>query len=654
MKYRLLQNPIVNTIPLVLALGIPFLLTFPNRFDRDMWYHIKLGEYMATHGHLLHSDVFAYTTAGRPSYPTEWLFQILLYWYQHFLGMGALGILVGCISAIEIGLLFLLIRYLSPKLNPWLNLVICLFYSARIANTASPRPFGAANILLLIWTGIIFLYVKTKKPWLLFLFPVLMYVWANFHGSFIVGCLLLSAFAVTYTMYGVLAKQTMLRTQGIFMGIAAGISWIATILPPLFFDQYKVLQLYFTYRQNALYIIEWNPLSPMDAEIYTATVLVIIVITGILYRKDLAKLLLLVPLLPLLILPFNSQRHVIVACLPIALLLGFLFQKFATQIHIGKLWTMTVIGTLSLALIVEGNFYFSMYQKLNHSASLELYPVQAAQFIKTFHLQGHMLNSYNFGGYLLYQLYPQQKVFVDGWADPYLCCELTYLENMARSQTLSQEKQRLNNILHDYDISFVIVTRSPLELDMNYLMTGERDFSLVFWDDNAQIYVKNDGKNTNLLHKFKLIAASPYGKTAFDAQHIEQAKKEYERMAIIADSAKSRNALGVIAIDQKNIPQAITELQRAIAVDPTFLPPYLNLGEIYIAQKNYSQAIDVYQQAVSYQPSDALPYLRLAALYIQTQNDANSAKQVLQLGIASVSNPTQQVTLQNALLQLSQ
>src|SRR5260221_11135777 len=44
--------------------------------DGDTYWHIRAGEWMLTHGAVLHSDVFSYTVAGNAWQPQEWLAEI--------------------------------------------------------------------------------------------------------------------------------------------------------------------------------------------------------------------------------------------------------------------------------------------------------------------------------------------------------------------------------------------------------------------------------------------------------------------------------------------------------------------------------------------------------------------------------------------------
>jgi hypothetical protein len=47
------------------------------------------------------------------------------------------------------------------------------------------------------------------------------------------------------------------------------------------------------------------------------------------------------------------------------------------------------------------------------------FPAAAAAFLQQHHPPGPMMNHYNWGGYFIWKLYPQYRVFMDGRADVY-------------------------------------------------------------------------------------------------------------------------------------------------------------------------------------------------------------------------------------------
>src|SRR2546425_3499467 len=72
----------VFSFPVLLAVLLALLtfLTCRNRFqDPDMWWHLRIGEFI-WHSHSLPDhDVYSYTTNGHSWIPHEWLAEVIIY-----------------------------------------------------------------------------------------------------------------------------------------------------------------------------------------------------------------------------------------------------------------------------------------------------------------------------------------------------------------------------------------------------------------------------------------------------------------------------------------------------------------------------------------------------------------------------------------------
>src|SRR5262249_56809228 len=88
------------------------------------------------------------------------------------------------------------------------------------------------------------------------------------------------------------------------------------------------------------------------------------------------------------------------------------------------------------------------------------FPSAAADFILRTKPEGKMYSSDQFGGYLIYRLYPQFKVFVDGRSDFYR--QGSVLDDFDRIATI---KPQWSELLDKYDIQWMTLRRDePLAL----------------------------------------------------------------------------------------------------------------------------------------------------------------------------------------------
>jgi tetratricopeptide (TPR) repeat protein len=71
------------------------------------------------------------------------------------------------------------------------------------------------------------------------------------------------------------------------------------------------------------------------------------------------------------------------------------------------------------------------------------------------------------------------------------------------------------------------------------------------------------------------------------------------------DSANAHSALGGLLTLQQDDENAVTHLNRAIAINPSQIAPYVNLGEIYIRQQKIEDAVANLKKAIELDPDES-------------------------------------------------
>jgi hypothetical protein len=84
-----------------------------------------------------------------------------------------------------------------------------------------------------------------------------------------------------------------------------------------------------------------------------------------------------------------------------------------------------------------------------------LFPVKAADFILANKLQGNMYNDYGWGGYLIWRLGPERKVFSDGRN---LNSEALLHNYLIDTVQIKYDTNELvwKSLLHKYDINYIV------------------------------------------------------------------------------------------------------------------------------------------------------------------------------------------------------
>jgi hypothetical protein len=112
-------------------------------------------------------------------------------------------------------------------------------------------------------------------------------------------------------------------------------------------------------------------------------------------------------------------------------------------------------------------------------------PLEAAEFLEQAQLPGRMFNTYNWGGYLIWRLYPDDPVFVDGRTDLY-ALNSRVLEDYALVHWV---RPGWEEVLDRYGIGYVVTERTGL---LDVMLAGSGGWQPVHQDDLAIVYTRSE------------------------------------------------------------------------------------------------------------------------------------------------------------------
>ena len=121
-----------------------------------------------------------------------------------------------------------------------------------------------------------------------------------------------------------------------------------------------------------------------------------------------------------------SRNILYFALVSFPILVEYVGQWFDTQrtwqwLSSGPNPKITGVMNVVVLLVLTGVVGMYARQVIERQPQLQLatYPVRAVNFIQASHPPAPLYNTYDWGGYLIWQLYPEYQVFIDGRADVY-------------------------------------------------------------------------------------------------------------------------------------------------------------------------------------------------------------------------------------------
>jgi hypothetical protein len=149
----------------------------------DLAYHLKAGQLMVAEHALPRTDMLAWTTAGRPWLDQNWGAQLVLYGIWRLGGFPLLTVVNALLAVAAWGLVGAACRRRTANLRVIAGAVLVGFATAVATFSVRPQMFS----LLLFAVELYLLEVARARPRVALVIPLLMVLWANLHGAFIVG-----------------------------------------------------------------------------------------------------------------------------------------------------------------------------------------------------------------------------------------------------------------------------------------------------------------------------------------------------------------------------------------------------------------------------------------------------------------------------------
>jgi hypothetical protein len=255
-------------LPVIAAWGAFFLLiSYVPLRPNDLWCHVLWGQWILSHRQLPAEDPFQRLAEGMPVVDSAWLGQVLLGAIDRVGGPEWLSNTFALVT-LATWLIIWRVLYLRCQSMGASLLMVAVVWMINFSRLLTPRP---ENFAWLAFAVLWWLLVSDQERatgrfrWRLWLgVPLVMWFWANVHGSFLCGLTVLLAYAVGE--FG----STLWRTRSLAATIRDGevqrrlivaeIGLVATFINPYGVDLLLNVTL-FARNANLQDIVEWQPLA---------------------------------------------------------------------------------------------------------------------------------------------------------------------------------------------------------------------------------------------------------------------------------------------------------------------------------------------------------------------------------------------------------
>ena len=471
------DRAMIATLPLFVGVGVfGLLLVAGNRLlvDPDTFWQIAIGRWIVAHRDVPLVDTFSFTMQGQPWISTQWLAQVM--YAQADAAWGWTGVVA--MTALSIALTFaLLARFLDRRLGevPTLLLLSLAFVIALPHLLA--RPHALALPVMVAWAGALLSASERREApplWLV----ALMALWANLHGSFVFGLMLIAPIALD----GVLSAGPRARRQLVLRwGIFAMAAVAASCLTPYGWNSLLAARNILNLGEALTLIREWTPASFATFSPFEGVLLAGLGLA--LYKGVTFPPMRIVLLLGLLHMALAHVRNAdVFALLAPMVIAAPLAARFGRRGEVRTSPQSLAFAILAMAAVALTT---GVTSAMTYAPAKEIAPAAAVDALKATKAT-RVFNDYDFGGYLISR---DVKTYIDGRTELY---GEHFMVQHNRASAL-QKPAEFFELLDAYKIDATFLRTQTAGAQLLDLVEG---WQKIYGDDVAVVHIRKPGART--------------------------------------------------------------------------------------------------------------------------------------------------------------
>ena len=462
--------------------------------DPDLWGHIKFGKDLWVSKEIPRVDMYSYTANGMDWVNHEWLTEILMnLTYDTFHSPGLLiGKLLLGFAIIFILYIIILHRRNQPIING-IVLVMCIF-------VMSPGFMTRPQLLTFLFTALfllIFHLYLERNVNILWILPLLMILWVNSHGGFIIGGGMFGVVVVSESLSCLLRKNDKYQFGNL-------IFWFLITIVSVLANPYGFRLLTFLYESLSTprNISEWERVILFDFSHFRFKILSVSVVLSLLIDKKRNRYWEIGIICITMIYAFMHQRHTPIFAIVAA---PFLTEKLSVLTNRSRLsfplkskpafFMLNVCLAVIIAyqLIITTDKYIKT--RFNIIVDPFRYPVYAVHFLKINKIRGNILLPFDWGEYAIYKLNPDCKVSIDGRF------RTVYPEEVLNDHSMAlHNEDRWEYLLDKYPSNILLATRNPFSKKM---IIEQQNWVYVYSDNLSIVFLKKGESQKETLKRFR-------------------------------------------------------------------------------------------------------------------------------------------------------
>lgn len=611
-----------NLIIIITGITCGFFVYYPIS-DFDIFWHLAAGKEIITKGSLLFTDPFSYTNPGQKWFDLHCFFQIMVYQIHNLFSLNTLLLFKAILIGTSISILYKSAAQGRSILLTSFSIMITV-YAFRYLITMRPIIFTIFFISLYYYLLDNF-FKHRKKIYLFFLIPVQI-AWVNSQGLFLTGLFIYLAYFSGELTNNYLAnrfpqsfrynphlKKNELITISIFFLLLLFSSFINPYAQDAVTFAFRLLK-NITPSPDNLYSTKvtenMSIFKMLDTDytyyIYALAAMIAVLSISSIFSLHHIRFTYLFSSIIFLALGYMAQRNLILFGL--AIIPHFCWNMQHLSFSFPKHKKFLKIFITAALFILTINRILTHYQFLKnnpYTIAPFSFPEHSTEYLRKADIPGNIFNADRHGGYLIWHLYPEKKVFID--------TRLTLRSSDFFAEYLTvlyHPEDFFSTLCKAHNITQVIVPLCGTDLYFNLTryLYGNSDWNLVSTDGSEALFVLDslsNGHNIRLDDSVDVhsIYHSLKKRFARESRLVDESVFNFGNLLVQTNNLLSAESIlakensdecrllysRVMLLKGEN-ENALTILQDMIKADPGNIRAQALAASVYVSLHRYSQA----------------------------------------------------------------
>jgi len=475
----------------------------------DIGRHIKNGEIFVKTHTVIKTNYYSFTQADFPVVTHHWGSGVIFYEVYKYFGFNGLSVFYAIVSLAAFLIFFQIAR---EKGGTILSVFVSFIFLPLLVDRTEIRPEVFSYFLAGVFFYLLLLYRENRlgEKYLLFL-PLFIILWVNLHIYFFIGILLIAVFFLD----ALINLKFRISKKAIFLLIIFAVSNIATFINPFGFDGavapylifknygYRVLE-----NQSVWFLIKKLPYPNYWIFVMLFFLLAVSFIVAF-FRKERKP-----PVVNfILALIFSAMAWKAVRNFTLFALFAVPFITENLVCLLSKTSSQKIISRVAPAacgliffiflLFVTGNLDTLLPKRQLIGVGLLGGVNGSAEFFKREKIDGPIFNNYDIGGYLIFHLFPKEKVFVDNRPEAY---STDFFQKIYIP--MQEDENVWQKMDEQYKFNAIFFSLNDLTpWGQNFLLSRINDSRIwapVFADSYALIFVKRNSQNADIIKSYEI------------------------------------------------------------------------------------------------------------------------------------------------------